>query len=151
MRDQFRRGGIVLENALAYWVNRFYESTRREMYRAFREHGIEVTPEQWMVLVRLWERDAQTQSELCAITHRDAPTMSRILASMRTRGLVRTYTDDDDKRTRRVSLTAKARAARRRLVPVVQSLVARIESPASEADLEITRRTLRTLVTALDG
>ena len=120
------------------------------MYRVFREHGFEVTPEQWMVLVRLWERDAQTQSELCAITHRDAPTMSRILSSMRSRGLVRTYTDDDDRRTRRVSLTPKARAARRTLIPVVESLVARIESPATNRDLETTRRTLRALVTALD-
>jgi MarR family transcriptional regulator, organic hydroperoxide resistance regulator len=151
VRDQFKDGGIVLENALAYWVARFYEAARREMYRAFREHGFEVTPEQWMVLVRLWEQDAQTQSELCAITHRDAPTMSRILASMRSRGLVRTATDEEDKRTRRVSLTPKARAARRTLVPVVESLVARFESQVTERDLETTRRTLRTLVTALEA
>ena len=61
MRDQFDKDEIVLENALAFWVNRFYETTRRAMYRAFREHGHELTPEQWMVLVRLWERDGHAE------------------------------------------------------------------------------------------
>lgn len=145
MRDQFRDERIVLENALAYWVNRFYQASRREMYRAFAEHGFELTPEQWMVLVRLWERDGRSQSELAEATTRDAPTMSRIVDSMAAHGLVARAADPDDARARLVVLTPKGRSARETLVPVVRKLVARTEEGVSEHDLEITRRTLQRL------
>jgi len=136
MRDQFDKDEIVLENALAFWVNRFYETTRRAMYRAFREHGHELTPEQWMVLVRLWERDG--------------PTMSRIVDSMSKAGLVARAVDDGDARSRLVVLTPKGREAKKTLVPVVRKLVAELERDIPERDLEITRRTLRRIAERLD-
>jgi MarR family transcriptional regulator, organic hydroperoxide resistance regulator len=150
MRDQFDKDDIVLENALAFWVNRFYETTRRAMYRAFREHGHELTPEQWMVLVRLWERDGRTQSELASVCHRDAPTMSRIVDSMSKGGLVARAVEDGDARTRLVVLTPKGREAKKTLVPVVRKLVAELERDIPERELEITRRTLRRIAERLD-
>lgn len=143
MRDQFRGEAIVLENALAFWVNRFHQTSRRELYRAFAAAGHDLTPEQWMVLVRLWEKDGRTQSELCEATTRDAPTMSRIVDTMARRGLLRRAIDPADARTRIVVLTDEGRSASRVLVPIVRELVARIELGISEKDLEITRRTLR--------
>jgi DNA-binding MarR family transcriptional regulator len=141
--DQFKKGGIVLENALAYWVNRYAQSARREMYRVFAEKGFDLTPEQWMVLVRLWEKDARTQGELCDATTRDASTMSRIVDSMVKRSLVRRALDPNDARSRIIVLTEEGRAASGVLVPVVRALVQRIEAGIPEADLEVTRRTLR--------
>lgn len=146
MRDQFSDEGIVLDNALAFWVNRFYQAARREMYRAFQQHGVELTPEQWQVLVRLWERDGRTQTELCDSTTRDPPTMSRILDSMARRGLISRATDPDDARTRLVVLTPKGRELKKVLLPVVRELVARLEEGISDKDLEVTRRTLQRLV-----
>ena len=31
--------------------------SRAQMYRRFKRHGVELTPEQWMVLVRLWQNE----------------------------------------------------------------------------------------------
>ncbi|MFT3769896.1 MAG: MarR family transcriptional regulator [Minicystis sp.] len=146
MRDQFDGDGIILENALAFWANRFYEVGRRAMYRAFAAHGVELTPEQWIVLVRLWERDGRTQSDLAAATHRDAPTISRILDAMARGGLVARAVDPNDGRTRLAVLTPKGRALQKTLVPVVRELVARFEEGIPEKDLEITRRTLKRIV-----
>ena len=150
MRDQFDKDGIILENALAFWVNRFYETTRRAMYRAFREEGYEITPEQWVVLVRLWERDGRTQSDLAGACHRDAPTMSRIVDSMSKAGMVARAVDDKDARTRLIVLTPKGREAKKTLLPLVRKLVAEIEGDIPERDLEITRRTLRRIAERLD-
>ena len=150
MRDQFDKDGIILENALAFWVNRFYETTRRAMYRAFREQGYELTPEQWIVLVRLWEREGRTQSDLAAACHRDAPTMSRIVDSMSKAGLIARAVDDADARTRLIVLTPKGREARKTLLPLVRKLVAELEGDIPERDLEITRRTLRRIVERVD-
>ncbi|CAN5799230.1 MarR family transcriptional regulator [soil metagenome] len=149
MKDQFGRDGIVLENALAFWVNRFYEGTRRAMYRAFRARGFELTPEQWMVLVRLWDRDRRTQADLAESITRDAPTTSRIVSSMEKGGLVTRELSDDDGRTRLIALTRKGREAKATLVPVVKKLVDAFEDGISESDLATTRRTLRKMAARL--
>jgi hypothetical protein len=62
VKDQFAEGGIIVENALGFWVHRVYQASRNEMFRAFRERGEEITPEQWAVLIRLWERDGRRSS-----------------------------------------------------------------------------------------
>jgi len=149
MRGQFRGGHVVLERALAYWVHRFYEATRRAMYRAFHEHGFEITPEQWLTLVRLFEEDGRTQGELALAIHRDAPTTSRIVDSMARAGLVTRVASAEDGRTRRVKLTEKGKKAQSVLVPVVKKLVGEFEDGISESDLETTRRTLQTIAERL--
>ena len=150
MKDQFTRDGIVLENALAFWVNRYYEGARRALYRAFRSEGLELTPEQWMVLVRLWERDGRSQRDLADSIARDAPTTSRIVTSMESSGLVVRGFDRDDGRTRTVSLTKRGREARAKLVPIVRRLVDDAERDIPAADLETTRRTLQALSRRFD-
>jgi DNA-binding MarR family transcriptional regulator len=113
------------------------------MFRAFRVVGEEVTPEQWAVLIRLWEADGPTQAELSEATFRDAPTMSRILGGMETRGLLERRLDDVDGRVRRVHLTKAGRALQKKLVPVVRRIVEQMVEGVDERDLIVTRKALR--------
>ncbi|MEO7456552.1 MAG: MarR family transcriptional regulator [Gemmatimonadaceae bacterium] len=141
MRDQFRDRQV--DNAIGFWIHRVYQASRNEMFRAFRLEGEEVTPEQWAVLIRLWEADGPTQGELSEATFRDAPTMSRILNGMETRELLERRADRDDGRVRRVHLTRAGRALQKKLVPVVQRIVERMVDGVAERDLRTTRATLQ--------
>ena len=143
MRDQFAGDRIVLDRAIAFALHHAYQRVRSAAYRAFHAHGVAVTPEQWMVLVRLWERDGQAPSELSDVKLRDRPTMTRILDSMERNGLVTREVDAGDARARVVLLTAEGRALRQPLTRVARALVARIEADIPERDLETTRRTLQ--------
>lgn len=143
MRDQFEGESIVLENALAFALHNAYQRLRTATYQEFNRRGLELTPEQWIVLVRLWQRDPRTPSELSESTLRDRPTMTRILDTMEKHGLVVRKLDPRDGRGREVHLTPLGRGLRRRLFPVARKLVERIEDGISEADLLVTRRTLR--------
>jgi DNA-binding MarR family transcriptional regulator len=145
MRDQFEAEQIVLENALPFLLHGLYQRIRTVSYQAFNQHGLEITPEQWIVLARLWQRDGRTVSELSESTLRDRPTMSRILDSMEAGGLLTRTVDAKDARSRIVTLTREGKALRKKLVPVAKSLVERLEQGVPEADLLITRRTLRRL------
>jgi DNA-binding MarR family transcriptional regulator len=140
--DQFTDDGIIVEKAIGFWINRVYQSTRAEMYRLFAEQGEEVTPEQWMVLIRLWEKDAVSQSELSDATLRDAPTMSRILRGMEARGIVQRRRSAEDARVQIVQLTRRGRALKDKLVPVARALVARVVRGIDEKDIAVTRSTL---------
>jgi DNA-binding MarR family transcriptional regulator len=143
VKDQFRDGGIEVENAIGFWIHRVYQASRNEMFRAFREQGEEVTPEQWAVLIRLWERDARTQTDLSDATFRDPPTMSRIVDGMETRGLLERHADTQDGRVRIVRLTRRGRDLKRKLVPVVERLVGRMVAGIDDAALVTTRDALR--------
>jgi MarR family transcriptional regulator, organic hydroperoxide resistance regulator len=151
VKDQFGERGIVVDNAIGFWIHRVYQASRNEMYRVFREHGEEVTPEQWAVLIRLWERDGRSQSELSESTFRDAPTMSRIVDGMESRGLLERRPHPGDGRVRVIHLTRKGRELERVLVPLVQQIVERMVEGIAERDLVTTRAALRRMFANLAG
>ena len=150
MRDQFDGDRIVLDNALTFVLHGTYQRIRAYAYRVFAEHGVEITPEQWMVLVRLWQHEPISQADLGELTLRDRPTMTRILDGMQARGWIARGKDPDDARVRLVRLTAAGRALRKRLVPVARAIVARAEAGIPERDLVTTRATLRRIAANLD-
>ena len=61
----------------------------RKLSRNFRQNGLEITPEQWTVLIFLWEKDGVTQQELCNATFKDKPSMTRARSSSSLPSLVR--------------------------------------------------------------
>jgi len=67
-----------------------------------------LTPSMVMELLRLHARGPMTITELAASTHRTHSAASQKVAAMRAAGLVRT-TPGSDARTRKITLTAKAR------------------------------------------
>ena len=150
MLDQFSQDGIVVEKAIGFWLNRVYQRTRSEMYRLFAEQGEDVTPEQWMVLIRLWERDALPQSDLTDLTLRDAPTISRIVRVMEQRGWVARKKSRTDARVQLVCLTAKGRALEKKLVPVVRKLVERTARGIDPSDIAHLRNTLKRMFENLE-
>ena len=143
-------GGIVLEEALGYWVARTYLASRAEMYRRFKRHGVELTPEQWMVLVRLWQEEGVTQSALAERTFRDLPTMSRIVAVMERNGLVLRRRDKSDGRARLVYLSERGKSLRRALVGEARRMVDDLLDGIPESDVAVTRRTLQRALTNLE-
>ncbi len=149
MKDAFVDGSIVVDRAIGFWIHRVLQASRNEMYRRFREHGEDITPEQWAVLIRLWESDGMTQSALSEATFRDRPTMSRIVDSMEARGLVERRIDEEDARARRIHLTRRGRAIEKKLVPVAEDIVVRMTHGIDARALETTRDALRKMFTNL--
>ncbi|WP_321479183.1 MarR family transcriptional regulator [uncultured Bacteroides sp.] len=77
----------------------------RKLYRNFRQSGLEITPEQWTVLIYLWEKDGVTQQELCNATFKDKPSMTRLIDNMERQHLVVRISDKNDRRTNLIHLT----------------------------------------------
>jgi DNA-binding MarR family transcriptional regulator len=149
MRGQFDGNQVVLERALPFLIHACYQQLRSLTYKEFLGHGLELTPEQWVVLVRLWEKDGQSQSALSESTLRDRPTMSRIIDTMEKSGLVERGVDPGDARARLVRLTRTGKALQPKLVPVAKKLVQRLEHEIPERDLEVTHRTLSRMLANL--
>ena len=81
----------------------------RKLSRNFRQNGMEITPEQWTVLIFLWEKDGVTQQELCNATFKDKPSMTRLIDNMERQHLVVRISDKKDRRTNQIHLTKDGR------------------------------------------
>ena len=77
----------------------------RKLYRNFRQNGLEISPEQWTVLIFLWEKDGVRQQELCNATFKDKPSMTRLIHNMVRQHLVVRISDKKDRRTNLIHLT----------------------------------------------
>lgn len=81
----------------------------RKLSRNFRKNGLEITPEQWTVLIFLWKKDGVTQQELCNATFKDKPSMTRLIDNMERQHLVTRLSDKKDRRINLIHLTPEGR------------------------------------------
>jgi DNA-binding MarR family transcriptional regulator len=82
----------------------------RRLVMDFKKKGIDISPEQLTVLSLLWKKDRVTQQELCNITFKDKPNMTRLIDSLEEKGLAKRMTDENDKRNNLILLTPEGKA-----------------------------------------
>lgn len=60
-------------------IDRNYRLIKQNYLKTFKEVGVDITPEQWVVLDNLCREDGLSQNELAAVSFKNAPTLSRII------------------------------------------------------------------------
>ncbi|MFQ5747363.1 MAG: MarR family winged helix-turn-helix transcriptional regulator [Gemmatimonadota bacterium] len=149
MATKAKGAGIVresrLDDAPAYLIQRTSRLLRVLFLRTVRHGDAEITPEMWLVLGCLVVRDGQCQNELADSTFRDRPNISRILAGLERRRMVRREPDPADGRKVRVYLTPPGRAVLKAYAPVAARTRDRIYADLSREDLSVLRRILGTI------
>lgn len=93
--------------------------------RAMKDMGVDLTAEQWGVLVLLWEMSGATQEELAAAACVDKSSMSRLLSLMEKRGLITRRVDPANARRKVIRATDASRELRERVLPVARAVMAR--------------------------
>ena len=116
---------------------------RRLMMQALADRGIH--PGQAMCLRLLIANDGITQRDLAKAMHIAPPTLTKMLHSMETAGLVRRRPDADDARLTRVELTAAGRAEEKEMHAAAAEYVNATIGTLPEKD----RRDLARLLDAL--
>jgi DNA-binding MarR family transcriptional regulator len=89
---------------------------------AFRQLGVDLTTEQWIILDRLAQGDGITQTELGNDSFKNAPTVSRIVELMRKKGWLHKRQADGDKRQYLIYLSDAGRQLHAAALPSVQQL-----------------------------
>lgn len=112
------------------------------------EHGL--TAQQFWTVVTLAERPGIAQIQLAERTRADAPTISRTLASLAERRLVRTDLDPADRRRTRVFLTGAGERLAGQLAPVAREIRSAVVDGMSEDQIAALRAGLRQVVANLD-
>ena len=115
----------------------------RRLIRNFRENGLEITPEQWTVLLFLWEKDGVSQQELCNATFKDKPSMTRLIDNMERQHLVVRISDKRDRRTNLVHLTKTGRELEGKAFVIANQTLKEALKEVSMDDLKIAQEVLK--------
>ena len=126
----------------------------RQLYRSFRKSGVDITPEQWTVLYYLWSKDGVTQQELCNVTFKDKPSMTRLIDNLEKQSLVVRSPGVSDRRINIIHLTETGKNLENEAKPIVQDIMKKALDGLDEKDVEVgfvlLTRVFNNLKTALD-
>lgn len=101
------------------FLDRTLRRIRLDMGRRLTERGVDITPEQWIILSSLYERDGQSQTELGDDSFKNPPTVSRIIDLLCKKELTERRSDSGDRRRHKIYLTAKGREIVEQALPAI--------------------------------
>lgn len=105
------------------------------LLRNFREAGLDITPEQWTVLMQLMQNDGLCQQELATLTNKDMPSMTRLVDNLEKYGFVQRLPDPADRRMKRVHLTKDGKCLQKDLVKMANKTMEEAATGISKKDL----------------
>jgi MarR family transcriptional regulator for hemolysin len=115
-----------------------------------RVRDLELSNQQFWLLVALVERKGETLAKILAALPMDQPTASRVLAALSRRKLVRLDSDPADRRRRRMALTPRGEQFGARCLAVAEEVRKAVVANFSPDEIATLRGWLRRMVDNLD-
>ena len=127
-----------IEKSILPWIGKTGKLLYAFMGDKFREHNLDLSVEQMVILKILHEEDGRPQNDMAIVTERHKATLTRLLDNMEKKHLVARIPDQEDKRVKRVYLTKHGRQYFQSVIPVF-----------SEAAKEVQKGLTKTEITSL--
>ena len=137
--DKYNR---VIDLSIGYLVGRTSRAIIKRLSKKFQDAGFDVSYEQWSVLIHLYRQDGQTQQELARTAVKDKAAITRLLNVLEKKNMVLRVPDRNDKRSKLVYLTHKAKSFREELINLVDEMLREAEQGISFEEMEQCRNTL---------
>ena len=104
------------------YIERNFKTIKQTFLQAFKDAGVDITTEQWVILDLLVKKDGISQTYLATSSLKDAPTTSRIIDLMCKKGFAERRNVENDRRKYHIYLTQKGRETHEELLPIVLNL-----------------------------
>lgn len=126
-------------------------SARAFLSRRLEENGIDMTIEQFKVMVVLWKEKSSTQQNIADFVGKDKTSVTRLIAGLEKRSLIQRTSDKSDKRCNLVTLTPQGIALETSTMAVLSEASAFVHKDIDPKELEITLRVLQTMCQTLNS
>lgn len=103
--------GFILESTA--------KKIKLELQRKFNEIDVDITVDQWVVLLELHKHGIQNQVSLCELCFKDAPTITRIIDLLVKKELITRESCKEDRRKFNISLSKKGKILVQKLLPII--------------------------------
>jgi DNA-binding MarR family transcriptional regulator len=132
-----------LDESIGYRVEVTERLLKREWIKLFRKKGIDITPNQWVILYRVNEEEGLTQVEISKRTFKDTANITHIIDLLVKKGFVERVAVESDRRAFKVYLTEKGRSMMEIVPNLVASNIERATQGISKKELEIAKNVLK--------
>lgn len=112
-------------NKIGYYLERTTRLVKLNFHQEFKNVGLSLTPEQWVIIDLLTQENGLSQSDLAEQSFKDAPSISRIIDVLVKKNYVERNPSKEDRRKFEIFLTQEGRALEQQVRPVVSELRAK--------------------------
>lgn len=109
---------------IGFLLERTTRIAKLSFTKAFKNLGVDITPEQWIVIDTVNKNGTMSQKDIGQLSFKNAPTISRIIDNLVKKGLVDRLGEKGDRRKTSISITADGET----LIRQCQSEVDRLRS-----------------------
>ncbi|MES2430208.1 MAG: MarR family transcriptional regulator [Bacteroidota bacterium] len=113
---------------------------KQSLQRTFNEHKVDITVDQWVILLELHNHGTLSQVELCENCSKDAPTLTHIMRLLIKKELITREASKEDKRRFDISLNKKGKALIQKLLPIVNEFRNQGWNDLNEKDVQHLKR-----------
>ena len=103
-------------------IDRTLKVIKQNYLKAFKEAGVDITTEQWVLMDSLYRENGVSQNDLANGSFKNAPTVSRIIDLLVKKEFVERKRFENDRRRYRIFLTEKGKEAYEMVKPKVLEL-----------------------------
>jgi MarR family transcriptional regulator, organic hydroperoxide resistance regulator len=139
-----------IDESLGCLTNHAAHTARTYLTRQLSLHGIDMTIEQFKVMVVLWKEQRSTQQNIADFVGKDKTSITRLIAGLEKRSLIKRVTDAADKRCNLVTLTPQGIALEKPTMEVLNKANADLHRNIDPDELAITLRVLKQMCLSIN-
>lgn len=117
-------------------MDRTLKVIKANYQKAFKDVGVDITTEQWVLIDFLFKNNGISQNELANGSFKDAPTISRIIDLLCKKGLTERHRFENDRRRYKIFLTDLGKETYQKVLPHVKELRTRGWEGLAEEDYD---------------
>ncbi len=138
------------EESLGCMTNLSAIAARNYLTRKLALHGIDMTIEQFKVMVVLWKEGTSTQQNIADFVGKDKASVTRLIAGLEKRSLIARTADENDKRCNLVTLTPQGIILEKPTMDVLGEATHYLHRGIDPQELAITLRVLKQMCQTLN-
>lgn len=123
------------EQNILPWIGRTGKMLSNYAVDKFKQHGFDLTMEQFVILKILNYQDGMTQNDLATCSEKHKATLTRALAALEKRNLVARIPDKQDGRVNHIYLTTQGRKYFQTTLPVLEEIMKEIQEGLTDAEI----------------
>lgn len=139
-----------VDESLGCLTNHAAQAARSYLTRQLELNGIDMTIEQFKVMVVLWKEKRSTQQNIADFVGKDKTSITRLIAGLQKRSLIQRVTDKTDKRCNLVTLTPQGIALEKPTMEVLNKANDALHQAINPEELAITLRVLKHMCLTLN-
>lgn len=132
-------------DSLATLLNKTTRALATRLQATFTREGFDVTSEQWMILLLLWEEDGRFPYQLADLIGKDRAAITRLTDGLEKRNLVIRIRHSKDQRHKQIYLTPKGKKLKEQLVPLGIANIQQAQRGLNSEELETCKSVLKKL------